>query len=49
LGAEVWRVVFEAETDGAALAEHEDMGPNAYDDRRLVSGEVPLAEAVDDL
>lgn len=44
LGGEVWRETFEAETDGAALSEFEECGPNAYDDRRLLAGDVPLEE-----
>lgn len=44
LGAEVFRETFEAETDGVALREFEETGPNAYDDRRLLSGDVPLEE-----
>lgn len=44
LDAQVFRTVFEAETDGAALREHEELGPNAYDDCRLVSGEVETAK-----
>jgi len=44
LGSDVTRTVFQAETDGAALREHEDLGPNAYDDRRLLAGDVSTAD-----
>lgn len=44
LGAEVLRETFEAETDGEALEAFEEMGWNAYDDRRLLAGDVPLEE-----
>ncbi len=44
LGAEVFRETFEAETDGEAFELFEQTGPNAYDDRRLLSGDVPLSE-----
>lgn len=44
LGAEVWRETFEAETDREAMAMFEETGPNAYDERRLLSGDVPLEE-----
>jgi len=44
LGAEVERTVFEAESDGAALREHDEMGWNAYDDRVLLAGDVSAAE-----
>lgn len=44
LGSEVWRETFEAETDGQALAKFEQTGPNAYDERRLLSGDVLLED-----
>lgn len=40
LGKEVWREVFEAGSDEAAREEHDQLGPNAYDERRLFRGEV---------
>ena len=44
LGSDVLRETFEAESDGAALEAFEEMGWNAYDDRRLLAGDVPLEE-----
>ena len=42
LDVDVWRTAFEAESDGDALREHEQLGPSAYDDRLLLSGDVSL-------
>ncbi len=44
LGSKVQRTVFQAETDGAALREHDENGWNAYDDRSLLAGDVSLED-----
>ena len=44
LGKEVWREVFEADSDEAAREEHAELGPCAYDERRLFRGDVALEQ-----
>lgn len=45
LGAEVERLVIQAPTVRAALEYHYECGWSAYDDRRLVEGDVALEDA----
>ncbi len=45
LGAEVERTVLTAPSVRKALAFHYELGPNVYDDRRLVEGDVATEDA----
>jgi len=43
-GSTVERTVIRAESEAQALRYHEESGPNAYDERVLLPGDVPLDE-----